>query len=710
MESLLTYLLQVNLLIIIIFLGYQFLLKGLTFYMLNRIYFLVATIYAFIYPFLDIKAWFAKQVELPMGEVFSYIPFVFEEKESYFSLSDLMLMIASVGAIVLFTKLLIQLFSLLRIHLHSEPSAWREYLFRNVIFPIAPFSFFNKIYVHKEQHLEKELHDIFKHEHVHVEGHHTWDVLLFEIVLVSCWYNPFVWLMRKAVRQNLEYLTDQQVLDKGVDRQTYQYSLLHVTKQGASVGISNQFNFKTLKKRIMMMNKKRSSKLELSKYAFLLPVFILAGATFTLNKAEAKIETVVIKAAETNVSEIGHKLSENIIQQDTTKKKASSQQTEEVVVTGFRSDDANVKELSGLTFNAEQSDTLKGKINEVKVVRGFKARSFNQLIDQGANKDKIIVIDGKVMPKDFDLSLIDDRRVDNVVILTGKDALAIDPKAKDGVISIKTRKEGDPVSRVWTIQDNSMSPTKNNLRVTGRGVSVLGLSHEGKNMSYEIDGKKVSEETFKAIKHEDIHSIDLRVESGKTEDGKEKKTNLMKVFTKAYAKEHNLPMQDSLRGRFNGVGIKVNPSGENRKLSFRSNAEKGKIVWLVNEKVVEGDEASNLNPNDIFSIDVQKSKATTAAYGDDVEGVIKIITKDSPLAVNRPKMDGQITISTSAKDIPNNAIYFIDDKEATKAEVDNLKSEKIKTVKVIKGDKAVKDYGDKAKNGVIEITTRKAKD
>ncbi len=675
MESLLTYLLQVNLLIIIIFLGYQFLLKGLTFYMLNRIYFLVATIYAFIYPFLDIKAWFAKQVELPMGEVFSYIPFVFEEKESYFSLSDLMLMIASVGAIVLFTKLLIQLFSLLRIHLHSEPSAWREYLFRNVIFPIAPFSFFNKIYVHKEQHLEKELHDIFKH-----------------------------------VRQNLEYLTDQQVLDKGVDRQTYQYSLLHVTKQGASVGISNQFNFKTLKKRIMMMNKKRSSKLELSKYAFLLPVFILAGATFTLNKAEAKIETVVIKAAETNVSEIGHKLSENIIQQDTTKKKASSQQTEEVVVTGFRSDDANVKELSGLTFNAEQSDTLKGKINEVKVVRGFKARSFNQLIDQGANKDKIIVIDGKVMPKDFDLSLIDDRRVDNVVILTGKDALAINPKAKDGVISIKTRKEGDPVSRVWTIQDNSMSPTKNNLRVTGRGVSVLGLSHEGKNMSYEIDGKKVSEETFKSIKHEDIHSIDLRVESGKTEDGKEKKTNLMKVFTKAYAKEHNLPMQDSLRGRFNGVGIKVNPSGENRKLSFRSNAEKGKIVWLVNEKVVEGDEASNLNPNDIFSIDVQKSKATTAAYGDDVEGVIKIITKDSPLAVNRPKMDGQITVSTSAKDIPNNAIYFIDDKEATKAEVDNLKSEKIKTVKVIKGDKAVKDYGDKAKNGVIVITTRKAKD
>src|SRR5690606_10854288 len=105
-----------------------------------------------------------------------------------------------------------------------------------------------------------------------------------------------------------------------------------------------------------------------------------------------------------------------------------------------------------------------------------------------------------------------------------------------------------------------------------------------------------------------------------------------------------------------------------------------------------------------------KDKTELATYGDDVEGVIKIITKDSPLAVNRPKTNKDVTISTSAKDLPNNAIYFIDDKQASKKDVDNLKSEKIKTVKVIKGDKAVKDYGDKGKNGVILITTRKAKD
>ena len=124
--------------------------------------------------------------------------------------------------VFLLVKLAVQLLSLLRIHLHSVKASWKRYIYRNVLFPIAPFSFFNRIYVNKEQHQELELYDIFEHEDIHVKGLHTIDILMFEMLLIGCWYNPFVWLMRKAVRQNLEFLPDQQVLNKGVDRQTYQ--------------------------------------------------------------------------------------------------------------------------------------------------------------------------------------------------------------------------------------------------------------------------------------------------------------------------------------------------------------------------------------------------------------------------------------------------------------------------------------------------------
>ncbi|MGN0003488.1 MAG: M56 family metallopeptidase [Sphingobacterium composti] len=303
MENLLTYIIQVNLLLAFIYLGYHFLLKGLTFYNLNRVYFLIGSLYAFAYPFIDFKSWFAKNEVLDSTFFPEFLP-AFQMPDpstSQITLLDLIVVVLGLFAVVFFIKLIVQIFSLLRIHMHSEKSIWQSYLFRNVVFPIVPFSFFNRIYIHKEQHQETELQDIFAHEIVHVKGHHTVDILLFEMILVVCWYNPFVWLMRKAVRQNLEFLTDQQVLNKGVDKQTYQYSLLHVTRQGVAVGMSNHFNFKTLKKRIMMMNKKRSSKLELSKYAFLLPVFLVAGMSFTVSKAENNIEKIVDKSKQTTV-------------------------------------------------------------------------------------------------------------------------------------------------------------------------------------------------------------------------------------------------------------------------------------------------------------------------------------------------------------------------------------------------------------------------
>ena len=43
----------------------------------------------------------------------------------------------------------------------------------------------------------------------------------------------------------------------------------------------------------MMMNKKKSSKLELSKYAFLLPIVIFSAGAFTISKADSRITDAV---------------------------------------------------------------------------------------------------------------------------------------------------------------------------------------------------------------------------------------------------------------------------------------------------------------------------------------------------------------------------------------------------------------------------------
>src|SRR5690606_25176985 len=313
MYSLLAYIAQVNILLIIVYTGYHVLLRKLTFYRLNRGYFLVGVVFAFAYPFLDIKTLVRQHIE-PVGEWMTYLPafYMQQAEESVYTLENAIYSGIAVVGLWFAIRFCIQLLSLLRIHLYSRKAIWKTYWYQDVLFPIVPFSFLNKIYLHKEQHQEPELNDIFEHEDIHVKGLHSMDILMFEILRIVCWYNPFVWFMRRAVRQNLEYLTDQQVLNKGVDRQTYQYSLLQVSKQGASIGLSNQFNFKFLKKRIMMMNKKKSSKLELSKYAFLLPIVIFTAGAYTISKADEKITEAVKTVKDVRLASV-------ITQEDTAK-------------------------------------------------------------------------------------------------------------------------------------------------------------------------------------------------------------------------------------------------------------------------------------------------------------------------------------------------------------------------------------------------------
>src|SRR5690606_42034344 len=104
MAALLTYIIQVNLLLSLIFLGYQFLLKNLTFYRLNRFYFLFGSLYAFVYPFLDIKSWFAKSITIPQGIIMEYFPILEKSKVEAFYLGDLMVYLVAIEELILLHK------------------------------------------------------------------------------------------------------------------------------------------------------------------------------------------------------------------------------------------------------------------------------------------------------------------------------------------------------------------------------------------------------------------------------------------------------------------------------------------------------------------------------------------------------------------------------------------------------------------------------
>jgi len=153
----------------------------------------------------------------------------------------------------------------------------------------APCSFGNNIFINPEKYEWETYNQILLHEKIHIEQKHTIDLLLAEVVLVFQWFNPFAWQWRKALETNLEFLTDDQMLQHDtVERESYQFSLLKVAAPQFPLSLTTNYNQSLLKKRIIMMNSKKSNVHTTWKYFFLVPLMVLFACLFNQPAAQSQ--------------------------------------------------------------------------------------------------------------------------------------------------------------------------------------------------------------------------------------------------------------------------------------------------------------------------------------------------------------------------------------------------------------------------------------
>lgn len=179
------------------------------------------------------------------------------------------------GVFLLFVRFLIRLGSIIRLRFTASVKKIEGIQVYTLKEPVGPFSFFRWIFIHPESHSSGEIKEILTHELTHVRQWHSIDVVYTELISMICWINPFVWLLKREVRYNLEYLADNTVLQAGYDSRNYQYHLLGLAHHSANHGIYNNFNVLDLKNRIHMMNKRRSGSIERTKYLLFIPLTVL---------------------------------------------------------------------------------------------------------------------------------------------------------------------------------------------------------------------------------------------------------------------------------------------------------------------------------------------------------------------------------------------------------------------------------------------------
>ena len=294
------YLLKLNIALILLFIFYKLMFTGDTFFSWRRATLIGMYFVAMLVPGMDFSAWLSNSegmtsIANEYATVVLPVVSISSEGRGALGWEGIALIVYSVVVCVLLLRFLWQLISIILLKNNSQTA----YIHDTEVYVLTndegPFSFFNWIFINPERHKSDEIEEIMMHELTHCQQLHSIDIIFAELFCVVFWFNPFVWLLKREVRLNLEYLADNSVLDNGKDNKEYQYHLLGLTYRKHVATITNNFNVLPIKKRIKMMNKKETKGILKAKYMLYIPLVAMLLAV-------SNIETIARNVAKVTAS------------------------------------------------------------------------------------------------------------------------------------------------------------------------------------------------------------------------------------------------------------------------------------------------------------------------------------------------------------------------------------------------------------------------
>jgi len=358
------------------YLSYHFLVRKETFFNSSRWFLITGLFTSLLLPLFSIKKIiYIERPKISMEDLVAYskAPASTVKQISAVEAFDWMQFIWAgyiLIASLLIIKIVLNLISLYRMLYKQQVTKKENFTLVDINENIAPFSFFKYIVYNSNLYSNEELQSILLHEKIHSQERHSMDVLIAKLFCIAFWFNPFVWLYKKAITQNLEYIADQKAIVQLEDKKAYQKALLKVVSNQSCLSITNNFYQSLIKKRIVMLNTNQSHKKKSWKYALVIPALIGFVLLF-------QIKTIAQE------------------KDPTTFAKKSSQRDEVRVVTSKNSTDeemkhdaAVLKEKYGITLKfSKVKRNSAGEITGIKVE--FKDKKGNKGVSQ-VNSDKPI--------------------------------------------------------------------------------------------------------------------------------------------------------------------------------------------------------------------------------------------------------------------------------------------------------------------------------
>jgi len=377
---------------------YLLFLRKETFFVLNRIYLLASVFISILLPFihfqvnsgmpsvlLDEVTVTASGYQNLLQTVFVYrtnLLSAFENSIQSIGLIRIIYILGTAFFLCLFIYRLLQIVALI---INNESELNNGIRIVKIDRDTTPFSYFNFVFINRNNVNGPGMKEMLAHEMEHIRQGHSYDVMFLELITIIQWFNPFIWLLKRSIRENHEFLADHGVLKPEVSSAAYRMLLINSAFIQQPV-IANNFNYSLIKNRIKMITKIKSSKTAALKLSMgvLVTATLLVIFTFDNEKSQAQDKKPVDKQAKVIVND-----------------QQKSTQTEEQVFgdplesATFQGGDvqafhnwvlknliypatAKAKGISGKVF-VQYAINTSGEVVDVKVVR-----SANPLLDEEA--------------------------------------------------------------------------------------------------------------------------------------------------------------------------------------------------------------------------------------------------------------------------------------------------------------------------------------
>ena len=565
------------------------------------------------------------------------------------------------------------------------------------------------MFFNPEQFNKKELELILNHEKVHANQWHSIDIIVSQIVTIIFWFNPVVWLYKKSLQQNLEYIADDRAQNSSECNSSYQKLLLKTSVQNHNLSIINNFYNSLIKKRIVMLHKNRSHRNNLLKPLLVLP--LLAIFLMSFNTKTIYIEKEVDLKSNDFIGDYSFDTSgifnTYLEEKEEAPKIATKTETPNTPAKKQITKPAAFNDVVIITKNFTKADfnKLKSNLSKQGITIKFKGIKRNKAGEIKAIK--IIASNGKAEVK---YNSHDNDVINPITIKFDHNNISIGDQTElhfDNGYAYRVKSETNREDNVFIISDDNDSEDEEDVEI---------IVSDGKKHKIRAHGSTVYE--FHSDDDDD-HDTESEVIIIHEDDGDKKVERIMKAN--------------------NGKRIKVTATGKAYQAhviehNYRDNSTlsdyKG-YVYIKDGKEISVEELEKIYPKlveskSITTLDVIKGKKAIKKYGKKAKKGAVIITTGKPgsskLYFHRNDDHDNSIIEIDRKSLINfnddstivikdatNPLILVDGKEVPSMEVHKINPDNIESVNVLKGENSTKIYGEKGKNGVIIITTKKKK-